>query len=57
MSMRRQRITLDIVYDENDSEEPSQWDFAELLDLPDAENVKVVMSEPSAPFSDDDDEA
>lgn len=51
--MKRQRITLEIVYDENDMEDPADWDFAELFDLPDSDNVKVVMAEPAVQHSDE----
>lgn len=48
MAYRKQRITLDIIYDDDEQEEPETWNFAELLDLPDDTHARVVVSEPSA---------
>ena len=43
--MKKQRITLDIYFDESDSTVPAQWGFATLLDLPSEDHVVVVSAE------------
>jgi hypothetical protein len=40
--MKTQRILLEITYDENETQEPSRWDWNSLLDLLPDEEVQIV---------------
>lgn len=40
--MKTQRILLEITYDENETQEPSCWDWNSLLDLLPDEEVQIV---------------
>lgn len=45
--MRKQRVTLEIRYDERIYSPPADWDWVSLLDLPDPDDVLVdVASRP-----------
>jgi hypothetical protein len=35
-------ITLEITYDNEEYMDPDRWDWAELLDLPDRDHVKII---------------
>lgn len=47
--MRRQEITLSIVYDEREHSEPCDWAWHEIVDVADIDDVNVVHFEPSEP--------
>lgn len=40
--MKTQRILLEITYDENEAQEPSRWNWDDILDLGPDENVQIV---------------
>jgi len=40
--MKTQRILLEITYDENETQEPSRWDWNSLLELGPDEEVQIV---------------
>jgi hypothetical protein len=40
--MKTQRILLEITYDENETLEPSRWDWNSLIDLGPDEEVQIV---------------
>lgn len=44
---RTQRVILEIVWDDDDVNPPSSWDWATLLDLTCTEDVRVVAADQS----------
>ncbi len=42
MAMRTDRIVLDITYNDDEYPAPATWGWAELLDLPDRDHVRVI---------------
>ena len=52
--LKRRQVTLDIVFDPNDAEDPVDWDFAQLLDAADSEHVKLVGTGPLQDVEEDD---
>jgi hypothetical protein len=51
--MKKQRVTLEIVYDETQNSPPMHWNWPMLLDMGGAESVHLVDANPveSAPES------
>lgn len=44
--MKKQRIVLEIFYDETINDAPEHWGFGVLLDLPSEDHAVVVSAEP-----------
>lgn len=41
-----QRVTLDITFDADEYTDPAAWDFANMLDVPEADVVKLAWDDP-----------
>ena len=44
MALKKQRITLEIVWDDSMAVEPVRWDWTDLLDLGPEETVEIVSA-------------